>query len=107
MSREQKTFITDVNGKRWTFPLTEGEPDPDLYEVRIEYAKVTPDGSTEYLYGSNTKPTTKAIHVPRSVFAEHGVALTQSERKQPDVPPESLEDLLTRILEYLGVYPQQ
>ncbi len=103
MSKENKTYFTLIDGTTLTYPLTAVERDPEILEVCIKYKTIKRNGSI----GSYTEGNTKAIHVPRSLFKEHGLCLTKEERKE-DVPVQStIEDLLLQLLDQCGVYDQR
>ncbi len=103
MSKENKTYFTLIDGKVITYPLMKGEPNPDILEVRINYKRIDCDGTISRYSDTNTA----AIHVPESLFKEHGLCLTQEERKE-DVPVQStIEDLLLQLLDQCGVYDQR
>ena len=105
MSKEQKTYFTLIDGKRIRYPLQQGEHDPEIFEVRIQYREVDRSGYVQAAYNERSTP---AIHVPRSLFKEYGLALTQAERKEaPKETPPNIEDLLLQLLEHCGVFDQR
>ncbi len=100
MSKEAKTYFTLMDGKVITYPLMKGEPNPDILEVRINYKRIDRDGTINRYSDTNTA----AIHVPESLFKEHGLCLTQEERKEAPQDQPTIEDLLLQLLELCGVY---
>ena len=106
MGRETKIFITTVDGKTITYPQKEGSKQ-QVWEATLRISLV--DSNTGYakdtrIYG----PAEVTVFVTRETLEEAGLLPRQRGAFNESEPPsETAEDLLLRLLEHVGVYPQE
>lgn len=102
--RVQKTYITDIDGVTHTYPLEEGEKNPELLEIQISSSPVDQGGRspTSGAYGP-TKYT--PIHITKELAKKHGFFLNMQERETHTGEINDTESLLLELLESVGIVP--
>lgn len=95
-------IVTEDTGKTYEFP---NGGNPPLWGVKLEIAQVDPFGSTPFNY---QRIVSKIIHVERSTLEKAGLnPLLKKNKDELEPAIETIEDLIIRLLEHVGVYPTE
>lgn len=100
MSREHLVRITTVEGNTFTFP--DDENIPPLWHVEMTIRKVGHNGAAESYKLSETN-----IFVELETLQKAGLAPHVARDAPKAEPEETPADLMVRLLELLGYYPNE
>lgn len=101
MSRETVTRITTADtGKTYELP---DKSAPQLWEIELSIGRVD-----RYSGIVGTRSKGNLIHVERQTFVNAGLMpVAKGDKKVTEETKETAEDLCLRLLEHLGVYPEE
>lgn len=98
---EHRTIITTIDGKMFTFPSHEKQE--QLWAIKVDIASIGPNGSEHFVSCSP-----KIFHVTRRTLEDCGMIPMCYERVQKkEEPTETVESLILRLLEMVGVFPKE
>jgi len=80
----------------------DGEEHQDIYKVMLKTQRLQPDGKP-VSYSESSQTT---IHVRRKTLVDAGCKNMYPKEGEPQ-PTETVEDLLLRLLEHVGIYSQE
>jgi hypothetical protein len=104
----KKVVRIETYDTKKTYEFISGQKDenPDLWEVGIFVSKVRSDGSIDG--GLYNKPyPKKVIYLERETLEKSGLIPGKRRNEPKPEPTETVEDLILRLLEYVGIYPQE
>lgn len=95
-------ITTTDTKKTYEFP---GEDNPELWEVSLTIRNINHNGHVSPPTTSTPHNYPKGIvHIERKTLENAGV-LPMAREREKEEPTETAEDLIIRLLEHLGYYP--
>lgn len=101
MSREQITKIVTFDTKE-EFIFDDKTTHRGLYEIEITITPLRPNGTVHHMMYSSSI----VGHVTEKTLLNAGYTKNISKEKQIEKPEETMEELALRLMEKVGIFPQ-